>query len=138
MTIDWQNGAVSADEVVSHIKSGDKVFVHGAAATPTPLLEALAARTDVEGVEFYHLHLDGPIPFAGEEHAGRFLSHSLFTGPALRKPIAEGRADFIPVFLSDIPALFASGRIQLDVALLTLTPPDRHGHASLGRPCSPR
>jgi acyl-CoA hydrolase len=132
MTIDWQNGAVSADEVVSHIKSGDKVFVHGAAATPTPLLEALAARTDVEGVEFYHLHLDGPIPFAGEEHAGRFLSHSLFTGPALRKPIAEGRADFIPVFLSDIPALFASGRIQLDVALLTLTPPDRHGHASLG------
>lgn len=132
MTADFTSGAVSADEVVSHIRSGDRVFVHGAAATPTPLLEALARRTELEGVELYHLHLDGPVPFAGEEHDGRFLSCSLFTGPALRAPIAEGRADFIPVFLSDIPALFESGRIQLDVALLTLTPPDRHGYTSLG------
>lgn len=129
---EWQNAAVSAAEVVAHIRSGDKVFVHGAAATPTALLEALAARDDLDGVELYHLHLDGPVPFAEPEHEGRFISNSLFTGPALRAPIAAGRADFIPVFLSDIPALFTSRRIALDVALLTLTPPDGHGFASLG------
>jgi acyl-CoA hydrolase len=132
MPKDWRTDAVSADEVVSHIRSGDRVFVHGAAATPTPLLEALARRTDLEGVQLYHLHLQGPVPFAEEGHEGSIVSNSLFTGPALRKPIADGRADFIPVFLSDIPDLFRRGTIPLDVALLQLSPPDAHGHCSLG------
>jgi acyl-CoA hydrolase len=126
------NSAVSAEEAVSHIKSGDKVFVHGAAATPTPLLQALAARTDLEGVELYHLHLDGPCDFADPACDGRIYSYSLFTGPALRRPVAEGRADFVPVFLSDIPDLFASGRIPLDAAILQLSPPDQHGHCTFG------
>jgi acyl-CoA hydrolase len=130
--IDWRGGAVSPEEAVSRVNSGDRVFVHGAAATPTPLLEALAARTDLEGVQLYHLHLDGPIPFTDPSCDGRIWSNSFFTGPALRGPIAEGRADFMPVFLSDIPRLFESGRIPLDVAILQLTPPDKHGHASLG------
>lgn len=128
----WQAGAVTAEEVVSHIKSGDRVFVHGASATPTLLLDALAARTDLEGVQLYHLHLDGPVAFTDPSCDGRLFSNSLFTGPALRRPIAEGRADFAPIFLSDIPRLFESGRIPLDVALLQLAPPDRHGHTSLG------
>ncbi|HKK92972.1 MAG TPA: acetyl-CoA hydrolase/transferase C-terminal domain-containing protein [Longimicrobiales bacterium] len=132
MKDDWTRRAESADDVVSHIRSGDRVFVHGAAATPTPLLEAIARRTDLEGVEVYHLHLSGPIPFAEPDHEGRVFSNSLFTGPALRRPIAEGRADFIPVFLSDIPGLFQNGTIELDVALLQLSPPDGHGHCSLG------
>ncbi len=132
MSITWQDGAVDAAEVVSHIRSGDKVFVHGAAATPTPLLAALAARTDLEGVELYHLHLNGDCAFAAPEQAGRLISNSLFTGPALRAPIAEGRADFIPIFLSEIPVLFTTGRVQLDVAIIQLTPPDRHGLCSLG------
>ncbi len=132
MTERWAQRAESADQVVSHIRSGDRVFVHGAAATPTLLLEALARRTDLEGVQVYHLHLSGPIPFAEPEQAGRILSNSLFTGPALRTAIAEGRADFIPVFLSDIPDLFRNGTIELDVALLQLSLPDRHGHTSLG------
>jgi 4-hydroxybutyrate CoA-transferase len=123
---------VSADEVVAHIRSGDRVFVHGASATPIPLLEALAARRDLEGVQLYHLHLAGPAPYAEPALAGRLVPNSLFTGPALRTPIAEGRAEFIPVFLSEVPALFTSGRIPLDVALLQLSPPDRHGHATLG------
>ena len=129
---DWRERAVSPADVVAHIKSGDRVFVHGSCATPTPLLEALSARTDLEGVQLYHLHLNGPAPFADPEQAGRITSNSLFTGPAMRGPIAEGRADFIPVFLSDIPRLFASGTIPLDVALIQLSPPDAHGHCTLG------
>ena len=124
--------AVSPDEAVAVIQSGMKVFIHGACATPTPLVEALARRTDIEGVEVYHLHTAGPAPFADEACAGRIFSYSLFTGPSLRKPMAEGRADFIPVFLSDIPGLFTSGRIALDAALIQLSPPDAHGHCTLG------
>lgn len=122
----------TADEAVALVKSGDNVFVHGAAAAPTPLLEALARRTDLEGVTLYHLHTNGPAPFAAPEHRGRFRSVSLFTGPELRAPIAEGRADFVPIFLSDIPGLFTSGAVRLDVALLQLSPPNRHGDLTLG------
>jgi len=128
----WTSRAVTPEDVVAHIKSGDRVFVHGASATPTPLLEALCKRTDLEGVTLYHLHTSGSATFARPEQAGRFLSVSLFTGPELRGPVAEGRADFVPVFLSDIPALFLSGSIPLDVALLQLSPPNRHGDCTLG------
>jgi 4-hydroxybutyrate CoA-transferase len=124
--------ARSPDEVVALVGDGQHVFIHGACATPTPLIEALCRRTDLRDVQLYHLHLQGPLPFADAAHAGRFFSHSLFTGPGLRDPIAQGRADFIPVFLSDIPALFTSGRIPLDVAILQLSPPDKHGYTTLG------
>jgi 4-hydroxybutyrate CoA-transferase len=123
---------VSPGDAVSHVRSLTNVFVHGAAATPTPLLDALVQRTDLEDVRLYHLHLEGTVPFAAPEHAGRFHSVSLFTGPALRKPIAEGRADFLPIFLSDIPTLFTSRRVRLDAALVQLSPPDRHGLCTLG------
>ena len=129
---EWKSKASSADEVISHVKSGDKVFIHGAAATPTPLLEALCRRGDLENVDLYHLHLTGPCPVAEPSSAGRLFSNSLFTGAALRKPIEEARADFIPVFLSDIPRLFKSRRIPLDVAIVQLSPPDRHGLCTLG------
>ncbi len=109
-----------------------RVFVHGAAATPTTLIEALARRTDLENVTLYHLHTEGPAPFAAPGQAGRFRSVSLFTGAPLRTAIAEGRADFVPIFLSDIPWLFLSGQVTLDAALLTLSPPDRHGFCTLG------
>ncbi len=122
----------SPEEVVALLSSGSRVFVHGACATPIPLLEALCRRTDLAGVELYHLHLQGEIGFADPVHAGRFYSHSLFTGPALRGPIAEGRADFVPVFLSDIPDLFRNRRIPLDAAIVQVSPPDRHGMCTLG------
>ena len=128
----WKSRATSADAVVSHVTSGMNVFVHGAAATPTPLLDALARRTDLVGVKLWHIHLEGPLAFTGPEHTGRFRSISLFTGPGLREPVAEGRADFVPIFLSDIPHLFTSGRVKLDAALVQLSPPDRHGTCSLG------
>ena len=128
----WKSRATSADAVVSHITSGMNVFVHGAAATPTPLLDALARRTDLVGVKLWHIHLEGPLAFTAPEHTGRFRSISLFTGPGLREPVAEGRADFVPIFLSDIPHLFTSGRVTLDAALVQLSPPDLHGTCSLG------
>ena len=129
---DWTSRAQSADEAVSRIASGMRVFVHGAAATPTPLVEALSRRRELSGVSLYHLHTAGPAPFADPEHEGRFLSVSLFAGPPVREAINEGRADFIPVFLSDIPRLFQQRAIPLDVALLQLSPPDRHGYCTLG------
>jgi 4-hydroxybutyrate CoA-transferase len=128
----WRSRAVSADEVVSRIRSGHHVFVHGASATPTPLLEALAAREDLEDVTLYHLHTSGAYRFIEERCRDRFRSVSLFVGPALRGPLAEGHGDFMPVFLSDIPQLFLSRGIPLDAALLQLSPPNRHGQLTLG------
>ncbi|MCY2959076.1 MAG: 4-hydroxybutyrate CoA-transferase [Planctomycetota bacterium] len=131
-TIDWSQRAEDPQDVVARIRSGMNVFVHGSAATPTTLLDALARRADLEGVHLYHLHLEGEVGFAEARHAGRFRSVSLFTGENLRAAIAEGRADYVPVFLSEVPALFTSGRIRLDAALLQLSPPDRHGLCTLG------
>ena len=128
----WTSRAVTAEEAASHIGSGMRVFIHGAAATPAPLIAALSARTDLADVSLYHLHTTGPAPFAEPGAEGRFLSVSLFTGPPLRAAIDAGRADFIPVFLSDIPRLFIEGAIPLDAALLQLSPPDRHGFCTLG------
>jgi 4-hydroxybutyrate CoA-transferase len=131
-TPDWAARASSLEDVVRLVPSGSRAFVHGAAATPTPLLAGLVARPDLDGVTLYHLHTSGPAPFAEPEMAGRFRSVSFFVGPALRRPIAEGRADFMPIFLSQIPGLFSSGRIALDVALVQLSPPDQHGLCTLG------
>lgn len=127
----WQARAGSLEDVVCHVHNGMRVFVHGAAATPSPLLDALVSSSSVEGVRLYHLHTTGSATFAAPEQAGRFRSVSLFTGPELRKPVAEGRADFMPIFLSDIPGLFRD-TIALDVALVQLSPPDAHGFCTLG------
>lgn len=109
-----------------------KVFIQGGSATPTTLIEALCRRTDLRDVKLYHLHLTGPVPFAAPEFKGRFTSISLFTGAGLRAPIAEDRAEYMPVFLSDIPALFANKLIKLDAALVQLSPADHHGFCTLG------
>jgi len=129
---DWKRNAVSAAEVTEHVRSGMRVFIHGAAATPSPLLDALAARSDLRNVTTYHLHLEGKIPIAEPACAESFRCTSLFTGASLRGPIDEGRADFTPVFLSDIPSLFSTRRIPLDVAIVQLSPPDKHGFCTLG------
>ena len=129
---DWQRRAVSPEDAVGGLRSGARLFVHGASATPSALVAALVARADLTDLALYHLHTAGPAPFADPAHADRFQSVSLFTGPMLRKPVEEGRADFMPIFLSDIPALFHSGKIRLDAALVQLSPPDSHGSCTLG------
>jgi acyl-CoA hydrolase len=132
---DWKSRAVSAADAVAAVRSGTNVFIHGACATPTPLLQGLCARRDLEGVRLYHLHTSGPAPFADPGREGEFRSVSLFTGAPLRAAIADGRADFVPIFLSDIPGLFRNGNVPLDVALVQVSPPDRHGMCSLGTSC---
>jgi len=128
----WRSLARNKEEAVAKIKSGDRIFVHGAAATPTPLIEALCGRSELSGVRLYHLHTSGPHPFLEPEHHRRFTSVSFFSGAATRGPIQDGRADFIPVFLSDIPGLFTSRQIPLNVALVQVSPPDKHGVCTLG------
>ncbi len=124
--------AVSPADAISLVRNGMRVFVHGAAATPSPLLDALCERADLESVSLYHLHTEGPARFGDLDQAGRLRSVSLFTGPALRGAVHEGRADFMPIFLSEIPRLFRTRRVPLDVALVQLSPPDRHGLCTLG------
>ncbi len=124
--------ASSIDDIVSLVKSNQRIFIHGAAATPTPLIEALARRTDLENVYLYHLHTSGPAPFVELGREKEFRSVSFFAGAPVREAIKDGRADFIPIFLSDIPNLFLSGSIKLDFAFLQLSPPDENGLCSLG------
>lgn len=124
--------SVTADEAVQTLTSGMNVFVHGAAATPTPLLEAMCRRPDLSGITLFHLHTEGPAPFLEPDCLNRFRSVSLFTGLPVRRAVQQGTADFVPVFLSDIPQLFRNGTISLDVAILQVSPPDRHGFCSLG------
>jgi acyl-CoA hydrolase len=87
---DWKTRALDADRALEIVKSGMRVFVHGAAATPTPLLDALGRRTDLQDVQLVHMHTEGAACFTEPECRGRFFSVSLFTGPALRQPIHEG------------------------------------------------
>ncbi len=130
----WKSRASSAHDAVEQIANGANVFVHGAAATPTPLLEALIARGDRAGIHAYHLHLGGPAVIS-RVAPEVIRSHAFFVDSGTRHAVAEARADFIPAFLSDIPHLFTSKKIPLDVALVQLSPPDKHGVCSLGTSC---
>jgi Acetyl-CoA hydrolase len=124
---------VSADEAVSEIQSGQQIFVHGSAATPSVLLDALCRRApQLQDVKLVHMHCEGPHPHLAPEMAGHLLHRAVFIGPNARQAINEGRAEFIPVFLSDIPRLIDSGILPLDAVFLNVTPPDEHGFCSLG------
>ena len=126
---------VTAQEAVSTIASGEQVYVHCAAAAPSVLLDALVARAvaeDLTDVGVVHLHIEGPGPHLAPEMAHHFRHRALFIGPNARRAVEEDRADYVPVFLSDVPHLFSSGALRLDVVLVNATPPDRHGFCSLG------
>jgi len=124
---------VSAPEAVSLINSGDRVFVHTAAAAPHLLVNAMTERADeLRSVEVCHLHTEGDAPYASEEHADTFHTNALFVAANVREAVNDGPADYIPVFLSEVPDLFRTGVLPLDVALLQVSPPDKHGFCSLG------
>ncbi|WP_421796817.1 acetyl-CoA hydrolase/transferase family protein [Haliscomenobacter sp.] len=124
---------VTPQEAVSVIRSGDRIFIHTAAAAPQVLVKALAERGgELRNVQIYQLHTEGPAPYADEQYQDSFRVHSLFTGANMRDAVQDGRADFVPVFLSDIPRLFRRGVIPLDVAILQVSPPDAHGYVTLG------
>jgi acyl-CoA hydrolase len=124
---------VQADEAVAGIRSGYQVFLHGGAAVPSLLLDALVARAgDLRDVGLIHFHANGPGPHLAPEMAGHFRHRALFIGPNAREAVNDGRADYVPVFLSDVPELFLTGVLPLDVALINVTRPDAHGFCSLG------
>ncbi len=124
---------VSPHEAVAGIKSGDMIYVQCAAATPEVLLQALVDRAEeLHDVGVAHLHCEGPGPHLAPEMAPHFRHRALFIGPNARKAVNEGRADFVPVFLSDVPELFTSGALPLDAVFVNATPPDAHGFCSLG------
>ncbi len=124
---------VTADEAVSVIDSGEQLWMHGAAATPSVLLEALVRRApELHDVKIAHMHAEGPHPHCAPEMEGHFFHQALFIGPNARQAVNEGRAEFVPVFLSDIPRLIDRGLLPLDAVLVNMTPPDEHGFCSLG------
>ena len=124
---------VTAEEAVAVIRSGDRVFIHSVAAAPQQLIAAMTARADeLRVVEVVHLHTEGPAPYAAPELARSFRVNALFVGANVRQAVNEGRADYLPVFLSEVPQLFRAGVLPLDVALIQVSPPDRHGFCSLG------
>ena len=124
---------VSADTAVSEIASGDRVFVHTAAAAPQRLVAAMTERApELRGVEVCHLHTEGDAPYADPAFRESFHVSAFFVGANVRGAVARGEADYIPVFLSEVPALFSRGVLPLDVALVQVSPPDAHGFCSLG------
>jgi len=124
---------ITADEAVQIIRSNDRVFIHGVAAAPQTLIRAMTARaSELRDVEIVHLHTEGVAPYAEAQFAQSFRVNAFFVGSNVRNAVREGRADYIPVFLSEIPALFRKGVLPIDVAMINVSPPDEHGFCSLG------
>jgi acyl-CoA hydrolase len=124
---------VGADEAVAGIRSGEQLYLHCAAATPSVLLDALVARApELHDVKVVHLHCEGPGPHLAPNMAGHFRHRALFIGPNARAAVQEGRADYVPAFLSDVPRLFESGMLPLDAVFVNASTPDAHGFCSLG------
>lgn len=124
---------VSAQEALSVIQSGHRVYIHGSACTPTHLLRHLAARKDVlRDVELVFISLYGQVFVDQPDCADSFHINAMFVSAPIRKAVNEGHGDYIPVFLSEIPELFKQEILPLDVAMVQVSPPDKHGYCSLG------
>ena len=126
---------VSAEDAVSHVKSGDRVHFSGIAGYPQKLSEALyqrGLRGEIEDVTVQYMHNISRSPFAGKETDGIFNLEVVYTGANIRKEVQAGYADYIPVHLSDTADMIRSGAIDVDVAMIMVSPPDKHGYVSLG------
>ena len=124
---------LDAEEAVSVIQSHDRVFIHTAVAAPQRLIAAMAARAPaLRRVEIVHLHTEGAAPYAAPELGESFRTNALFVGANVRSAVAGGEADYIPVFLSEAPALFRKKILPIQAALIQVSPPDKHGFCSLG------
>ena len=121
------------EEAVQIIKSNDRVFIHSAAATPSRLVNAMANRhAELKNVEIVSIHTEGEVPYAKEEYSDSFSINCFFVGANIRPYVQSGRANYIPIFLAEIPNLFKSGKMPLDIALVTVSPPNKKGFCSLG------
>jgi len=132
---EYKKKLTTAEDAVSIIESGNRIYISGNAATPYPLVKALAARKDsLRNVNVVHVLLLGDDPLSAPGMEGHFRHKSLFVGPADRKAVNEGKADYFPIFLYEIPGLFyhGTGTLPLDFAIIQTTPPDAHGFLSFG------
>ncbi len=124
---------VKANEAVSVIRSGDRVYIHPGCAVPQVLVDAMVARyQELHDVEVCHLLGVGEAAYVRPEMEGHFRHNAFFIGKNVRKAVCEGRADFTPIFLSEIPSLIYSKNYKIDVALIQVSPPDEHGFCSFG------
>ena len=123
----------SPADAVRHIRSGQRVFIHGSAATPGSLLKALLARAgEVTNIELVAISTLGEIDWDRPSVRDHFFLNSLFVSANVREWVDRANGDYTPVFLSEIPLLFRQGVLPVDVAVLQVSPPDRHGYCSLG------
>ncbi|MCC6550384.1 MAG: acetyl-CoA hydrolase/transferase family protein [Ignavibacteriaceae bacterium] len=129
----YKSKLVNAEEAMSVIKTGDKVVVHSNCAVPMRLIDALVLRkNELFNVEMIHVLSVGKLPYLSRDMEGHFRHKSYFMGADVRKAVAEGDADFAPIFLFEYPLLFSRGIIKPDVALIHVSPPDEHGFCSYG------
>ena len=133
MTKKYGRKFVSAAEAVSVIQSGDRVYIHPGCAVPLVLVDAMVKRwEELHDVEVCHLLGVGEAAYARAEMSGHFRHNAFFIGKNVRQAVCDGRADFTPIFLSEIPALFYGGHYPIEVALIQVSPPDDHGYCSFG------
>jgi acyl-CoA hydrolase len=125
--------AISAIDAVKVIKNNDRVYLHGAAAAPQALIQAMTDRhEELRNVEVCHLHVEGNAPYANPDLIDSFHVNSFFVGPNVRHTLTAGNGSYTPVFLSELPLLFKNNILPIDVALIQVSPPDKHGYCSLG------
>jgi 4-hydroxybutyrate CoA-transferase len=129
----YKNRLRTADDALSCVKSGMRVYIQPGCAEPETLVEALLRRApEVHDVEIVHMMTMGCAPYVAPEMEGHFRHNAMFIGPNVREAINSGRADFTPIYLSEIEGLFESGAMPIDVALIEVSPPDSHGFCSFG------
>lgn len=125
--------ATSAEEAVKIIKSNDRVYIQAAAAAPQLLINAMSDKhEELRNVEVCHLHLEGETPYANSELRNSFHVNSFFIGHNVRHTLTAGNGSYTPVFLSELPLLFKRNIVALDVAMIHVSVPDKHGYCSLG------
>jgi len=126
---------VSAEDAVKVIRSGDRVHLSSVAVTPHKLIKAMVDRGragEIYDIKIQHIHIEGPVEYANPEFEGIFDAQQFFVGGNLRKQTQAGYADYIPVFLSETQKLIRDGYLTVNVAMIMVSPPDRHGFVSLG------
>jgi acyl-CoA hydrolase len=124
---------LTAAEALSHVQPNSRIFIQGIAAFPQILVDALVDRSgELSNMEIVHLHTEGNASYVEPEHSKVFRLKSFFVGSNVRKATQEHRADYIPVFLSEVPHLIRGKVLPIDVALVMISPPDEHGYVSLG------
>jgi acyl-CoA hydrolase len=133
MTSNYRSRIVTPDEALAVVRSGQRVYIHNGCAEPNELVKALTRRgPELRNVELLHMATMGYAGYTLPEYEGHFRASSLFIGGNVRQAVQDGRADYTPVFLSEIEGLFTSGELPIDVCLLQCTPPDNYGYMSLG------